>query len=605
MRTPLPLAALTLGLTCAPALAQTTWYVDPAGSGAGGTSWPTAFTNLHAALSASASGDTIKIARGTYTPDIGHPSRPVGDRLAYWTYRAGVHVRGGYQGIVGAGSPDQHDPSSFPTVLSGEINDPGLTTDNSMTLMNANVTGLIDFDGLTFTGCYQDASAGLPQGHYGSALWTFGSTSITLNNCRFVGNTTINNDQVGRGGTVFIFNTPGTISSCVFLNNHIGGTQFQTVAAGLFIWQSDLHITNCAFDGNTNDASAGASYAGALYIEHGFPVIENCSFLNNSALSGGGAVFHRNAWQPPPNSLSNRLGAPTFINCSFENNHSNQGGAVWVWSIRPADIARFTNCVFTGNSTNQNGAAIFSNPGGASFMQVRIEGCQFRHNTSSGPTFATCYDGAGDLIVDNITAADNSAGRAISAAGTFVNVYNSIIRGPVGAAQPMVWTFNTQPTNVSYCNLEGATQAHWVMDHIQSAEPVFSNRPDGDFRLLFGSPCIDAGNNTLVPATLTMDLAGGARLSDDAFTPNTGVGSPPVDIGAFENITGFIDCTADFNCDGDVGTDADIEAFFACIAGTCPTPPCTSTADFNGDGDVGTDADIEAFFRVLSGGPCT
>src|SRR5262249_31643106 len=47
--------------------------------------------------------------------------------------------------------------------------------------------------------------------------------------------------------------------------------------------------------------------------------------------------------------------------------------------------------------------------------------------------------------------------------------------------------------------------------------------------------------------------------------------------------------SADFNCDGDTGTDADIESFFACIAGSCPAAPCTSNADFNGDGDVGTD----------------
>jgi probable HAF family extracellular repeat protein len=60
----------------------------------------------------------------------------------------------------------------------------------------------------------------------------------------------------------------------------------------------------------------------------------------------------------------------------------------------------------------------------------------------------------------------------------------------------------------------------------------------------------------------------------------------------------------DFDCDGDVGTDADIEAFFACLGGNCPPPPCPGTADFNGDGDVGTDADIEAFFRVLAGGTC-
>jgi hypothetical protein len=61
-------------------------------------------------------------------------------------------------------------------------------------------------------------------------------------------------------------------------------------------------------------------------------------------------------------------------------------------------------------------------------------------------------------------------------------------------------------------------------------------------------------------------------------------------------------CCADFNHDGDVGTDADIESFFACLAGAC-CAACGS-ADFNGDGDIGTDADIESFFRVLAGGGC-
>ena len=62
--------------------------------------------------------------------------------------------------------------------------------------------------------------------------------------------------------------------------------------------------------------------------------------------------------------------------------------------------------------------------------------------------------------------------------------------------------------------------------------------------------------------------------------------------------------SADFNCDGDTGTDADIESFFSCLAGNCPAAPCPNGADFNGDGDTGTDADIEAFFRVLAGGNC-
>jgi hypothetical protein len=61
-------------------------------------------------------------------------------------------------------------------------------------------------------------------------------------------------------------------------------------------------------------------------------------------------------------------------------------------------------------------------------------------------------------------------------------------------------------------------------------------------------------------------------------------------------------CSSDFNHDGDSGTDADIEAFFACLAGNC-CPSCGS-ADYNRDGDSGTDADIEAFFAVLAGGAC-
>ena len=62
--------------------------------------------------------------------------------------------------------------------------------------------------------------------------------------------------------------------------------------------------------------------------------------------------------------------------------------------------------------------------------------------------------------------------------------------------------------------------------------------------------------------------------------------------------------TADFDGDGDVGTDADIEAFFACLAGRCCATCWSGGGDFNGDGDAGTDADIEAFFRVLAGQPC-
>lgn len=58
--------------------------------------------------------------------------------------------------------------------------------------------------------------------------------------------------------------------------------------------------------------------------------------------------------------------------------------------------------------------------------------------------------------------------------------------------------------------------------------------------------------------------------------------------------------TNDYNGDGDVSTDADIAAFFACLRGDC-CPTCAST-DFDGDGSPGSDADVVAFFRAFSGG---
>ncbi len=112
-----------------------------------------------------------------------------------------------------------------------------------------------------------------------------------------------------------------------------------------------------------------------------------------------------------------------------------------------------------------------------------------------------------------------------------------------------------------------------------------------------------------------------AFLTDDAIiagstTPTLTInGVRPSDAGAYDvvitngcgstasNVAVLgLTCSADFNGDGDVGTDADIAAFFACLAGSC-CPTCGS-ADFNGDGDIGTDVDIESFFRVLGGSPC-
>ncbi len=123
--------------------------------------------------------------------------------------------------------------------------------------------------------------------------------------------------------------------------------------------------------------------------------------------------------------------------------------------------------------------------------------------------------------------------------------------------------------------------------------------------------------HTLAPQLKQLFIIGDGRAPDGTvqqFIPPTGttrlfLGTSD-GTGWFNNVGGFVatlsqapPCSADFNGDGDIGTDADIEAFFACLGGSC-CATCPPDADFNGDGDIGTDADIEAFFRVLAGAAC-
>jgi hypothetical protein len=114
---------------------------------------------------------------------------------------------------------------------------------------------------------------------------------------------------------------------------------------------------------------------------------------------------------------------------------------------------------------------------------------------------------------------------------------------------------------------------------------------------------LDGRGGRLVPGTYTLLIECTAHIVDFAPGPVDAHADGP--LAAIRVTPAPPTCgSADFDCDGDVGTDADIESFFACLAGNCPSPPCDGNADFNRDGDTGTDADIEAFFRVLAGGTC-
>ena len=90
---------------------------------------------------------------------------------------------------------------------------------------------------------------------------------------------------------------------------------------------------------------------------------------------------------------------------------------------------------------------------------------------------------------------------------------------------------------------DGWGDVSWTLDVDEGANDDF-----GDLRLLPGSPCIDAGDNSAVPSDsldidgdgnrtecTPLDLSGGIRFFGDPNTEDRGKGTAPtVDLGAYE-----------------------------------------------------------------------
>jgi predicted outer membrane repeat protein len=254
----------------------------------------------------------------------------------------------------------------------------------------------------------------------------------------------------------------------------------------------------------------------------------------------------------------------------------------------------FANCVFSGNT------AVFS--GGAVYV---------------APTVATSPDMVNCTVVGN-HADGQGGGLAVVSGG--LKLRNCIL------GQNTDGSASTGPQDEQFILLSGSATADIGFTTMQGwngslggagnngNNPGLSdpNGPDNTFgtqdddpTLTANSTAIDSGANPEYTGLLwssPVDAAGNPRRRNDPNTPDSGIGpGDRIDRGAYE-FQGASCGSADFNQDGDVGTDLDIESYFRCLAGNC-CAQCMS-ADFNGDGDVGTDADIEAFFRVLSGGTC-
>ena len=455
-------------------------YVDADAIGNNnGSSWTDAFNYLQDALAAQAKTlCEIRVAQGTYKPDA-NSSNQSGDRAATFQLINGVILKGGYAGI-GQPDPNARDCDLYETTLSGNINTPGDDTDNCYHVVTSSECDLNTvLEGFTITGGYANGS--FPHDSGAGMLNSGSSPAVT--NCTFTSNTASSNG----GGMLNYYNSNPTVTNCTFTGNTVSNS-----GGGMYNYSgSDPNVTNCIFTGNQ------AEWGGGMLNYNSNPELTDCTFTSNTASSNGGGM------------LNGYLSSPTVTNCTFSNNtaHSGHlgGGGMFNYENSSPTV---TNCTFTGNTTTEFGGGMFNAWG-------------------SNPTVTDC------TFSNNI--ADSNGGGMYNYASN-PTVTNSILWGNIAQTGPQI--YGGSPT-VTYSNVEGGWGGTGNID----ADPCFvdANNPDPNLRnlrLAPGSPCIDAGDNTAVPASVLKDLAGKLRYADDPCTPDTGnagmTGRPVVDMGAYE-----------------------------------------------------------------------
>ena len=264
-------------------------------------------------------------------------------------------------------------------------------------------------------------------------------------------------------------------SSAVLKDITIQNVKFSTGANGAFVnVTGNGKVRGCRFIRNTHNSAGGVCLSGSS------AALERCLFLGNSSANVGGRG-------PVAVTIT---GSGTVRDCLFVCNTNKATGIEGQANHYQGGVAeccgsnsKIYNSTFVGN------VSWVDLPGGI-------------YNPNKGE-------------VRNCISYGNLAHDVSTTPASYTNANG------IGVAQ------GTVPAKTSHCCVYPLTESYDGYVGIVGENPLFKNEANGNFRLVQGSPCINAGTNLHFNASY-IDLDGNPRIHN--FGKQTGI----IDIGCYE-----------------------------------------------------------------------
>ena len=393
----------------------------------------------------------------------------------------------------------------------------------------------------------------------GGGMCNYDYSNPMLTNCTFRANLA---DRDG-GGIANIYHSSPTLTDCTFSGNSA------KYGGGMYNTRSSPMLTDCAFSGNSASSNGG----GISNWFYSGPILSNCTFSKNSAGAGGG-FFCEYAPPPPvagiangriaenpdtPVFYNNGDGNITMANCVIVGNSpGDYTGGMDDFGSHPM----LTNCTFTANLANMgSGGGICSSYGNPTLLNCAFSGNSAKYdgggmsNFSSNPTLTNCtfsgncadsgggmYNTGGGLhgpstsspTLTNCTFAGNFAhnGTAL-ACDAWAHWWSSnvkLVNCILWDGGDEIWNNDESTITITYSDVHDGWPGEGNIDSVPLfVEPgywVLRDEPnivvepndlnaiwiEGDYHLLPGSPCVDAGDPNYAAEPNETDLDGRPRV---------------------------------------------------------------------------------------------